>query len=431
VAYAAAAMGSAHVAQVVIGLAAAIALAVVLAHPRVKAIEDRLGVTVLLSTGLPFLLLGAIFALPSVGVLTPDVRADLQPAFEFGLGWIGFVIGIQLDVRRLDGLPRALGTVIVTESVVPMATTVLFCAAAYAWLTDLVVLDENILRDALVLGACAAPTAAISVPFLSKRVGERAASMLYEVTLVDEVAGLTLLGVCAVVFRPASAGATNWALPSSAWLLVSAGLGVVLGLITYSLIRGAKNRNEEIALLLGAVALSAGMSRQLGLSVPVICAIAGAMLANLPLRDPEGLRRTLELVERPLYLVFLLVVGAYWEPSDWQGWALAPVFVLARAVGKYLGAMLSLRFGPSGLPSPREMALALMPQSPAAVVLIVAAATLYGPLEERIRWATTAVIVGGVLTEIVIRVLQRGGPTDTSPRKLAIETQGGRGAIAP
>ncbi len=427
-AYAAAAMESAHVAQVVLGLAAALALAVVLAHPRVKALEDRLGVTVLLSSGLPFLVLGAVFALPSVGILTTEVRADLQPAFEFGLGWIGFVIGIQMDVRRLDALPRALGTVIVTESVVPMVTTVIFCTAAFAGLTDLLVLDETILRDALVLGACAAPTAAISVPFLSRRMGERAASMLYEVTLVDEVAGLALLGVCAVVFRPISAGAATWALPSSAWLLVSAGLGVVLGIVTYALIRSAAHRNEELALLLGAVALSAGMSRQLGLSVPVICALAGAMLANLPLRDPDGLRRTLETVERPLYLVFLLVVGAYWRPGEWQGWALAPVFVLARAIGKYLGAMLSLRVGPAGLPSPREMALALMPQSPASIVLIVAAAMLYGPSEARVRWATTAVIVGGVLTELVIRTLQGGGPSPEESLPAMLKYQRDRGA---
>jgi len=421
-------MESAHVAQVVLGLAAALALAVVLAHPRVKALEDRLGVTVLLSSGLPFLVLGAVFALPSVGILTTEVRADLQPAFEFGLGWIGFVIGIQMDVRRLDALPRALGTVIVTESVVPMVTTVIFCTAAFAGLTDLLVLDETILRDALVLGACAAPTAAISVPFLSRRMGERAASMLYEVTLVDEVAGLALLGVCAVVFRPISAGAATWALPSSAWLLVSAGLGVVLGIVTYALIRSAAHRNEELALLLGAVALSAGMSRQLGLSVPVICALAGAMLANLPLRDPDGLRRTLETVERPLYLVFLLVVGAYWRPGEWQGWALAPVFVLARAIGKYLGAMLSLRVGPAGLPSPREMALALMPQSPASIVLIVAAAMLYGPSEARVRWATTAVIVGGVLTELVIRTLQGGGPSPEESLPAMLKYQRDRGA---
>jgi hypothetical protein len=401
-------MDSGRVAQVVVGLMAAVALAVVLAHPRVKAIEQRLGVTVLLSTGLPFLIMGAIFSLPSVGVLTTDVLRDLQPALEFGLGWIGFVVGMQFDVRRLDALPRALGPVILAESVVPVLTTVGFCAAAFAGLTDLLYLDRGIWRDALVLAACAAPSAAVSLPFLTKRVGDRGARILYEATLLDEIACLTVLGVVAIAFRP-EIGST-WALPPSAWLLVSLGLGGVLGIVTYVLIRGAEHANEEMGLLLGAIALSSGMARHLGLSVPVICAIAGALLSNLPLRDPAGLSNVLVQVERPLYLVFLLVAGAYWRPSAWQGWALAPVFVAARVLGKYLGALWAKRVGPEGMPPAREMVLALMPQAPISVVAIVSAATLYGGDQQRVRWGLTAVIVGGVLTELVIRLLQRGGP---------------------
>jgi Kef-type K+ transport system membrane component KefB len=412
-------MESPDVARVVLGLAAALGLAVALTHPRVRAVEDRLGVTVLLASGLPFLVLGAIFSVPSVGVLTPAVLKDLSPAFEFGLGWIGFVIGIQMNVHRLDRLPRALGSVILAEALMPMILTAVFCAAAFTSLTSLLTLDRNVLRDAAVLGACAAPTAAISIPFLSKRVGKRASRLLYEVTLADEVVALAALGMCTVWFRPE--GGQQWVLPDTAWLLVCAGLGVILGILAYSLIRSASTRNEEIALLIGVVALSSGMAQQLGLSVPVVGALAGALLANLPLRDPEGLWRTMQEVERPLYLVFLLVVGAMWQPSEWQGWVLAPVFVVARILGKYLGAQISLRVGPAGLPPPRETTLALMPMSPAAVALIVAAAVLYGRDQERIRWSITAVIVGGVLTELVIRLMQGTSPI---PREIRDDPSG-------
>jgi len=359
-----------------------------------------------------------------VGVLTPDVREDLQPAFEFGLGWIGFVVGIQLDVHRLDRLPRRLGSVIVAEAIVPMIIAVVFGAAFFAAMTELLVLDRGILRDAMILGACAAPTATVATVFWARRVGERGARLLYEVTLIDEVVALILLGVCMIWFRKNDGGASL--LPGSAWLLISAGLGVVLGVLTYGLVRGAASHREEAALLIGAVALSAGMAQQLGLSVPVVCAIAGALLTNLPLRDKRGLRATLEEVERPLYLVFLLVVGAMWRPSEWQGWALAPVFVLARILGKYLGTQLSLRIGPDGLPPPKEATLALMPQSPSAVVLIVAATTLYGLGEERIRWVMTAIIVGGVLTNLVLRVLagRLPIPADDAPPELPVDLPG-------
>lgn len=391
--------------RVVIGLAIAFSLAVLLAQPRFKALEKKFGVTVLISAGLPFLGMGAIFSQESVGVLTPAVLADLKPAFEFGLGWIGFVVGLHFDVRKLDSLPASLGPVIVIESFVPMLTTIVLCGMALVGMG--VPWEHNdFVRDALVLAACAAPSAPISMEVWQRRVGLKAARMIDEVTSIDEVVGLVVLAFVAIFFRP-EATEIRWVLPPSAWFLVTMGLGGALGIISYVLLRGAHNAAEELALLLGAVALSAGVAGYLALSVPVICAIAGALLANLPLRDLAGLRATLMTVERPLYLIFLLVVGAAWRPLEWQGWVLAPAFVLARVAGKRLGAIWSKRAGPKELPSAGMLALALAPQSPISIVVIVSAATLYqGHGAERVRWAINAVIIGGVLTEFVVRLLE-------------------------
>src|SRR5262245_27169665 len=221
--------------RIVIGLAIALALAVLGAHPKVRALERRLGVTVLISAGIPFLAMGASLRRPSVGVLTDDILADLQPAFEFGLGWIGFVVGVQLEVRAIDKISRGIDGVIAIETVVPMITTAALCALAYL---NLGVSFRNIdfARDALVLAACAAPSAAISEEVWIPRIGVRATRVLEEITRTDEIVALALLGVVAIFFRP-SGEATLWKLPPSAWLLVSLGLGVVMGIVTYVLIR--------------------------------------------------------------------------------------------------------------------------------------------------------------------------------------------------
>lgn len=390
-----------------IGLAAALGLAVLAAHPRVRGLEKRLGVTVLISAGLPFLAMGAIFRLPEVGVLNDEILGHLRPAFEFGLGWIGFVVGMQFEVRTLDRLPRQVGALIAISTAVPILTTAGLCSIAYLDLGGEWA-GAAFARDALVLAACAAPSAAISVDAWTQRVGVRSAKLLGAITRFDEVVALALLGVVAILFRPDDA-ATQWKLPSaSAWLLVTLGLGVVLGALTYVLLRGARTAAEELSVLLGAVAISAGMAGYLALSVPVVCAIAGALLANLPMRDRKGFQQILVDVERPLYLVFLVVVGASWRPGEWQGWIIAPAFVLARVAGKRLGAIWSTRLGVRDLPRARDVALALAPQSPIAVVAIVSAATLYrGVQADRIRWAVNAVIIGGVITELVVRLLER------------------------
>jgi hypothetical protein len=290
-------------------------------------------------------------------------------------------------------------------------------------------------RDALVLAACAAPSGALGADFLARRLGARGAAMVEGITVVDDVVALVLLGVIACLFRP-DATATQWVLPSSAWLLVSLGLGGVLGILTFVLLRNVRTAAEELALLLGAVALSAGMAGYLGLSAPVVCAVAGALLANLPMRDAAGFQRILRDVERPLFLFFLIIVGASWRPREWQGWVLAPVFVLARVAGKQLGAIAGARVQVPDLPSRRDLALALMPQSPISIVVIVAAATLYGSDgAARIRWGMNAVIIGAILTEIVTRILQRPAATPEAavlaPPSIAPEAPPGPAQGAP
>jgi hypothetical protein len=324
-------------------------------------------------------------------------------------------------VRKLDTLPTSLGPVIVIESFVPMLTTAGLCGMALIGM-GVPWEGNDFARDALVLAACAAPSAPISMEVWQRRVGEKAARMIDEVTSIDEVVGLGVLALVAIYFRP-QATEIRWVLPPSAWFLMTLGLGGTLGIISYVLLRGARNAAEELALLLGAVALSAGVAGYLALSVPVICAIAGALLANLPLRDLAGLRATLMTIERPIYLIFLLVVGATWRPGEWQGWVLAPAFVLARVAGKRLGAIWSKRAGPKELPSAGMLALALAPQSPISIVVIVSAATLYqGQGAERVRWAINAVIIGGVLSEFVVRILEwrRRRRADLTPLPLVV-----------
>ena len=107
-------------------------------------------------------------------------------------------------------------------------------------------------------------------------------------------------------------------------------------------------------------------------------------------------------VERPLYLIFLLVAGALWDPRAWQGWLLAPVFVLSRVGGKLIGAHVAKRNGPADLPDAGTLGLALAAQSPIAIATIVSYVTLYKAAEganAALPWLMTACIGGAVLTE--------------------------------
>jgi Kef-type K+ transport system membrane component KefB len=145
-----------------------------------------------------------------------------------------------------------------------------------------------------------------------------------------------------------------------------------------------------------------------------VCAIAGALLINLPYQNVERLKATLAQVERPLYMILLVIAGALWDPTAWQGWALVPIFVAARVAGKIMGARVAKRVGPKELPDATTLGLALSPQSPVAIATIVSYYAIYRTQTENaanLPWLMTATIGGAVLTELTVQILvrMRGG----------------------
>ena len=72
--------------QVIGGLVALIVLAYLGGHRRVVRAQERLGVTGVITAGVPFIALGVIASQPSVGILTGEVLAKLRPLLHFGLG---------------------------------------------------------------------------------------------------------------------------------------------------------------------------------------------------------------------------------------------------------------------------------------------------------------------------------------------------------
>lgn len=402
-------MDPAEIARVTGALALALALAIVGAHPRVRALEHRLGVSTLAAAGLPMLLLGAFFGASGIGVLSPDILRDLTPVYDFGLGWIGLVAGSRLDFRRIETAPRSLVELVGWQTALPWVTTALLCGPTLLALGARK--GEGLVLDLLLLGGCAATSAPSLAHTLVPRFGKSAARLVEEVSVLDAVAALGMLGAVAVWVHPNEAPAL-WVLPPIAWGIVTVGLGATLGILTWFLLRSAKDDDEEVALLLGAAALSAGVAGYLALSGPVVCAVAGAVLANLPVEDRPGLLRELADLERPLGLIFLVLVGAAWYPGEWEGWALGFAFFVARVAGKGAAAAIASKLDPS-LPSAGALARALLPQGPYAIVVIAGAAAIQGTVATPapLRWATHAVILGTLLTEVLAQALRRRFPS--------------------
>lgn len=207
----------------------------------------------------------------------------------------------------------------------------------------------------------------------------------------------------AAYFRPHGEG-IGWQLPGTAWLFLTVGLGGVLGVLAYVVLLRSDTPAESVLLLLGTVAFGAGFGAKLYLAPMVVCFVAGVFLSNVPGEHRARLREALGRLERPIYLLFLVTVGAIWDFDDWRGWALLPFFVGARLMGKWLAESLIQQTTEIASNDDHWMARRA-PIGQLSIAIVVSAQLLFP--EGGIPILETAVLGGAILTELLAQIFAR------------------------
>lgn len=390
--------------KVIGGLCALLALAYLGGHRRVVRFQERLGIGGVVTAGFPFVALGLIASHPSIGILNADVIGRLRPILHFGLGWLGFIIGAQLDIRVLDRVPKGTAYLIFVEALGPFAITATGCGAlmiAFGMSID----DPATWRDMILLGTAAAMTAPRKFRGFANRTWHEGRGVDVLLGQLDEMVGVIGLVFITAYFREDAN--TTWHLPETAWVFVSLGLGVAIGVLIFAMIRVPQSNVEFLAIVLGGIAFAAGLAGYLRLSPIAICFIAGVLVTNFPNDQRASVFRILHHLERPVHLLFLMIAGAVWSVSDWRGWVLVPLFVAGRVLGKWAGVMTAKtavgQFLPANFADQRNW---VTPLSGLSIALVISVESLYQ--DEGLAWIVTAVIGGSILTEFL--VTRTGGP---------------------
>jgi hypothetical protein len=183
------------------------------------------------------------------------------------------------------------------------------------------------------------------------------------------------------------------------------GMGVMLGTLLHVILRRPSGDAEFMVIALGGVAFSAGLAAYVRLSPLVIGFVAGIVVMNLPTPRREALGLTLERIERPIFLMFLALAGALWDPTDARGWALTAVFVASRYAGLWVGRHLARRSHPETFAMLRPISALMEPVSVVAIAVVVSARILYGG--PTISLVVTAVIGGALISEMLAALVER------------------------
>lgn len=390
--------------KAILGLLILLTLAYIAGHPRVVRLEQRLRISQVITAGFPFVLFGLAAHSEGIGILSDPILDEIRPILPIGLGWIGFVVGFRFDLRKVENLPDGVGSALLLTTVLPFLAVVGTTSLLFGLLEG--VDDSSFLRDAILLATAGAMTARTVPGLISIRGADsQIVDRVSRIIKLEEVIAFVALVMVAAFFRPDNE-LVGWRVPSVGWVFITLGVGTILGGLVFALMRSVSGSTETLVVTLGSIAFAAGMASYLKLSPIVVCFLAGALVANLPGTWKEQVGTALSRLERPIYLVFLVIAGAYWKVDEWQGWVLMLLFVATRLFSRFIGVRLFTGQHPDALSPVEQRNLAASPMGALSIAIIINAQDLYSG--QTLPWIVHAIIGGSLLTEIVVQVFALG-----------------------
>ncbi len=380
-------------------------------------------------TGTHFLFLGLILGPHVLGLLSQEAVQQLFPLLGLGLGWIGFLFGLQLDRRNLSHFPPVYLILAIAQAVL-----VFFIFLGVGWLV--LAGTGQMGRTATLLLIGAASTACISTPagiaLISTNylVKGKVRDLLFLVASLDALVGIAALQVAYALFPPGDLG-LGAAVPSRlAWVVAAGGLGIICGILFIWLTRPRPGVEEMVLFLLGIAAFASGAALELQLSPLFVSVTMGVVVANIS-PDPQRVFKVLQDWEKPVYVVFLMLAGALLDFSTPWILALAVLYALVRGGAKVLANLTMVRLLPIPMDTPRRFGLGLIPQGGISLAMAISFVLTYGNQMLGERNAAdllfSVVVLGVILSELsgpffTRAILQRAG--EISPRmEAALERQ--------
>lgn len=284
-----------------------------------------------------YLVVGVLIGPAAADVITRDNLEALELLSEVALGLILFSIGTIFEARTFTRIgPMVLGVT---------------CAEAFGACllvaTAMLVLGLPF-PAALLLGIVAMETAPATTLMIVREYHARGpfTDTLLALLALNNALVLLTFGIAASVLTLLAGTAPS--LYASAHALVwstvaSVALGVVVGLVLDAWAGRVSESGETTILAIGAVLVTVGAARALGLS-PLLASLAvGAVVANTS-GPTETLLTELRRADPPLYAAFFVLAGAELPIALLPQIGLAGVaYVVMRSVGKVSGAFLALR----------------------------------------------------------------------------------------
>jgi Kef-type K+ transport system membrane component KefB len=349
------------------------------------------------------------------GTLIGKDSLDLIPQFfvnqfdliaAITLLMVGFLLGGKLTRSTLKGHTGISFSISICAALLP----------ALAVCLGMIAMGVSI-EIAILLGCFAAATApaAILDVVQESQIKNRFSELLLLIVVLDDVWALLLfaIGMATVTSLNGVAGEAGLA-GLVAWELGGAMLlGMAIGLPAAYLTGRIKPGKPMLSEALGIVFLCGGIALWLEVSFLIAAIVMGSVVANLA-RHHDYPFHAIEGVESLFMIVFFVLAGASLELGALAAiGVIGGVYILCRALGKYLGAWIGGYLSHSGQDNQLWMGVALLPQAGVAIGMALVASNRF-PEHRQIMLpiviASTIVfeIIGPIFTRLAIQRSNRG-----------------------
>ncbi len=347
------------------------------------------------------LVLGALIGKDSLDLIPQFFINQFDLIAEITLLMVGFLLGGKLTRSSLKGHTGISFSISICAALLP-ALTVCLGMIAMGVATEIAVL----------LGCFAAATApaAILDVVQESQIKNRFSELLLLIVVLDDVWALLLfaIGMAIVTSLNGVAGEAGFA-GLVVWELGGAMLlGVAIGLPAAYLTGRIKPGKPMLSEALGIVFLCGGVALWLDVSFLIATIVMGGVITNLA-RHHDYPFHAIEGIESLFMIVFFVLAGASLELGALSAiGVIGGVYILCRALGKYLGAWIGGYLSRSGQDNQLWMGVALLPQAGVAIGMALVASNRFPEYRQimlPIVIASTVVfeIIGPIFTRLAIQ----------------------------
>ncbi len=317
------------------------------------------------------------------GILSEEILTSFGIIVDLALGFIAFSIGSEFKLSSIKKIGKGVITITIMQSCMALVfvdvALIVTCLIAGS-------LNEN-LPIILTLGAIATATAPAATLMVVKQYKAKGpvTDILLPVVAFDDAVGLILFSLSfsvAQVFAKqyagiagASVNVTSLIVTPLLEIVLSLGIGAVIGLLLTLAMKFFKSRANRLICMLASVILGVGFCElfvetfNLELSSLLTCMMIGAIFCNLE-RNAINILDGVERWTPAIFMLFFILSGAELEfkvMGSTTVLGICGVYLIARSLGKYLGARWGCDVAHTGGTIKKYLGLTLLPQAGVAI----------------------------------------------------------------